>query len=312
MVIVTISLVSKPQTRLCGFPLYLECSDDWTILQVKKEIAFKFPQFYPSRQRLTLSAERRALNDDETLSELFGGNANKGEMELKDLGTQISWKTVFLVEYGGPLLIHPMIYHLPRVWYGKNFQHSDLQRFVYVLVLAHFIKRELETIFVHRFSHGTMPILNLFRNSAHYHILSGFFLAYDVYRPKYSRSSPFIIGTFRNNKQYLWILSAIWAFAELSNFSTHLALRALRPAGTRTRGIPVGYGFRYLSCPNYFFETLAWLVICAMTGSVAAWLFTIVAFYTMAIWAIKKHKNYKREFGSSYPRGRKAIIPFVL
>jgi len=43
-----------------------------------------------------------------------------------------------------------------------------------------------------------------------------------------------------------------------------------------------------------------------------AWIFTIVAGVTMAMWSIKKHKNYKKEFGKEYPRNRRAMIPFVL
>lgn len=45
-------------------------------------------------------------------------------------------------------------------------------------------------------------------------------------------------------------------------------MRALRPPGTRTRGIPQGYGFNLVSFPNYFFETVGWVVISVMTGSV--------------------------------------------
>jgi len=43
-----------------------------------------------------------------------------------------------------------------------------------------------------------------------------------------------------------------------------------------------------------------------------AWTFTVVGMAQMATWAIKKHKAYKREFGREYPKGRKAMIPFVL
>jgi len=217
-----------------------------------------------------------------------------------------------MVEYAGPLVIHPLIYHFPRLWYGKDVEHSALQKYVYAFVLLHFIKRELETVFVHRFSNGTMPLVNIFKNSAHYHILSGLFLAYDVYRPAFSQSSSYVVGTFRNDPTFLWICAGIWAFAELSNLHNHLTLRWLRPAGTRTRAVPHGYGFTFLSCPNYFFETVGWVVISVMTGSLASWLFTVVAFVQMALWALKKHRNYKKEFGKSYPRGRKAIVPFIL
>lgn len=44
----------------------------------------------------------------------------------------------------------------------------------------------------------------------------------------------------------------------------------------------------------------------------SGWLFTIFAVGTMSLWAVKKHDNYKKEFGSAYPKERKAIIPFVL
>ena len=58
-------------------------------------------------------------------------------------------------------------------------------------------------------------------------------------------------------------------WAELSNLKTHLTLRNLRPAGTKTRAIPYGYGFNLVSCPNYLFEIIAWTVVCVMTGSYA-------------------------------------------
>jgi very-long-chain enoyl-CoA reductase len=31
----------------------------------------------------------------------------------------------------------------------------------------------------------------------------------------------------------------------------------------------------------------------------------------MGVWAQKKHRNYKKEFGDKYPRNRKAMIPFI-
>lgn len=46
---------------------------------------------------------------------------------------------------------------------------------------------------------------------------------------------------------------------------THLNLRSLRPAGTRTRAIPKGYGFNLVSCPNYFFEMVSWVAFVGLT-----------------------------------------------
>uniref|UniRef100_A0A914WCB3 Steroid 5-alpha reductase C-terminal domain-containing protein n=1 Tax=Plectus sambesii TaxID=2011161 RepID=A0A914WCB3_9BILA len=105
--------------------------------------------------------------------------------------------------------------------------------------------------------------------------------------------------------------------AELGNYSIHLLFRNLRPAGSKERKIPVPNGnpftqlFNFVSCPNYTYEVAAWLSFSIMTQSLPALLFTTAGFVQMAIWAKGKHRNYKKEF-SNYPKGRTAIIPFLL
>lgn len=117
------------------------------------------------------------------------------------------------------------------------------------MVVAHFVKRELETVLVHKFSHATMPIFNLFKNCSHYWISGGLLLAYAVNHPQaYLVKNPLVIN----------LCLGLYVFAELSNLSTHITLSNLRPAGSTERKIPYGYGFNWVSCPNYFFEVLAW------------------------------------------------------
>jgi very-long-chain enoyl-CoA reductase len=88
--------------------------------------------------------------------------------------------------------------------------------------------------------------------------------------------------------------------------------------------------FNFVSFPNYFFEILSWTLVCVMTNSIAgkqffskmcptslidaiaAYIFLAFSAVTMTQWAVKKHRLYKKEFGKAYPRGRKAIIPFIL
>jgi len=291
----------------------VEVAQDATIKNVKAAIAAKYPKLSPPRQRITRKEDKKPLVDEQKLAEVFDGQLKDGqELQVKDLGPQISWRTVFIVEYLGPLLIHPLFYYFPKLWYGKDFEHSALQKYVFVFVLLHFAKRELETLFVHRFSNDTMPWFNIIKNSSHYHFLSGVLLAFDMYRAKFSASSPYIVNTIRDNETFLWICAGIWAFSEISNLHTHLTLRSLRPEGSRKRAIPYGYGFNMVSVPNYFFEIFGWTVVSVMTGSLACWLFLAVSSGQMIIWALKKHRNYKKEFGKEYPRRRKAIIPFIL
>ncbi|PCH42356.1 hypothetical protein WOLCODRAFT_101986 [Wolfiporia cocos MD-104 SS10] len=311
---VQVSVVPAGRVALArGLPITLSFDDkaaeDVTIGDVKSSLTAKFPRFYAARQKITIKGEKKALDDEATLA--VAGIQDGGELAVKDLGPQINWRTVFLIEYAGPLLIHPLFYHFPRFWYGRPVPHSMLQKVVYALVLLHFVKRELETIFVHRFSHGTMPFMNIFKNSGHYWVLSGVLLAGAVYSPIYNLHSGHILGSVRNNPKFIGACTALWLFAELSNLHTHINVRNLRPAGTRQRAIPQGYGFELVSYPNYFFEIMAWVSIAAMTGSYTAWLFVAVSAYTMTVWALKKHKTYKKDF-KDYPKNRKAIFPFLL
>ncbi|ORX89824.1 hypothetical protein K493DRAFT_357633 [Basidiobolus meristosporus CBS 931.73] len=295
---------SNTPKKSSTFPLTLELEKDATIRDVKNAIAKKNPKYYIDRQKIT-SAANLPLENATPLSEC---NVVDGDtLYFKDLGPQIGWKTVFLIEYAGPLFIHPIFYYLGNYIYGSTFEHSKLQSVSFFLVLFHFAKRELETLFVHRFSHGTMPFQNVFKNSFHYHVLSGVNIAFWLYGPWYGKGTE----NAEVSKLFTFVCIFVFFFAEFSNLLTHITLRNLRPPGTRVRRIPYGYGFDWVSCPNYFFETVAWVAFSVLTNSYAAWLFVLVAYGQMYLWAIKKHKNYLKEF-KDYPKNRKAIIPFVV
>ena len=110
---------------------------------------------------------------------------------------------------------------------------------------------------------------------------------------------------------------AAFALCELGNFAVHIALRNLRPPGTKVRKIPMPDSnpltklFNLVSCPNYTYEIGAWVSFSIMTLCLPAMLFAIAGGAQMAVWTMAKHRNYRKEF-KDYPKGRKAIFPFVL
>lgn len=46
-------------------------------------------------------------------------------------------------------------------------------------------------------------------------------------------------------------------------------------------------------------------------NSFKAFIFLLAGGYQMTVWALGKHRNYRKEF-EKYPRGRKSIIPFLV
>jgi len=307
-----LTIRARGERQPSGFPLKLDvrstsAADDQqqapSVDDVARALHAKLPRYTPERQRLTV--DKTTLLPGHLLAEY---NIRDGDTLLfKDLGPQVGWRFVFVVEYLGPLLLHPLIYFNPQLFYGVAVEHSSVQTLALVFAVLHFLKREYESLFVHRFSHGTMPLRNIFKNSAHYHIFGGVLLAYSVYGPNLALGQP----AAQRSEVFLYACVAVWTFAQVSNFITHMKLRNLRPPGSKIRQIPRGYGFDWVTCPNYLFESLGWLVYALLTMTWAAWLFFAISFGQMYVWAVKKHKAYRNEF-PDYPRGRKAIIPFIV
>jgi len=263
---------------------------------------------YPGRQMLRLEPKGKALNDDDSLA--TAGLTSGGKVYLKDLGPQIGWSTVFMAEYAGPLAVYLWIYTRPWLFYGTGAAEKPYAQVVHIAAACwsiHYVKRLLETIFVHRFSHATMPMFNLFKNCSYYWGFAGY-VSYHVNHPLYTPPLA---------ELQVYIGLGIFAFSELGNLSIHILLRNLRPPGSKVRKIPYPDSnpltllFHMVSCPNYTYEFYAWSGFTIMTQTLPAAAFTAAGLFQMTIWALGKHRNYKKEF-KNYPRGRKAIIPFVI
>ncbi|KAF4522213.1 hypothetical protein B566_EDAN007364 [Ephemera danica] len=249
-------------------------SSSTTVKDLKKQLYAKKKNLYPERQSFRLEAKGKSLNDNDTIGSLkLKGGA---KIYLKDLGPQIGWKTVFLVEYAA------------GCW------------------TLHYAKRLLETLFVHRFSHATMPLRNLFKNSSYYWLFTAY-VAYHVNHPLFTPPC----------ELQMYVGLAFFLLCEFGNLSIHLALRNLRPAGTTVRKIPMPTGnpftglFNLVSCPNYTYEFGSWAAFTALTQCLPAGIFALAGLYQMTVWAIGKHKIYKKEF-PAYPKRRKSILPFII
>ncbi|KAK6462815.1 3-oxo-5a-steroid 4 dehydrogenase [Scheffersomyces coipomensis] len=304
-------------------------SDELTIDSYVSELVdsiAKSNHTYASRIRITIldpaTGKHRPLLGYKTFAEngITKSDSETIQLTIKDLGPQISWRTVFKIEYVGPLLIHPPLYY----YFSQYGQYNQNQILAFYFVIFHFLKREYESFFVHKFSNDTMPIFNIFKNSGHYWILSGFNLAYFIYGATADQPIPFITLSETARKYIFYVndfpsyinyaIVALFLFAEVSNLISHLILSNIRKGDdTKKYVIPYGYAFKLVSCPHYFFESVSWFAYSILVGNWSSWLFLGVATVQMFIWAVARHKRYLKTFGDEYKKLRRAIyVPYLL
>jgi len=271
----------------------VEVNPKATVEEVKHQVS-KTIRLAPERVRLFLGEGKTAvvLSDEKTLAD-YPDVKHDSAVNYKDLGPQIGWRTVFLLEYLGPLVIYPLfvVPQLRHIIYGSNsaaWPASPVQQWALACWSFHYLKRELETLFVHKFSHGTMPLFNLWKNSAYYWGCTAA-VSYFVNHPLYTHSL---------SLQSAQAALAAFVLFELLNLVTHVQLSNLRPTGSRKYGLPKGLWWDFITCPNYTFEVLSWAAFSVMTQTLTAGLFTLLGFVQMFVWAQGKHKRYCKEFPS--------------
>lgn len=275
MVSVTVSLKGKPKQKL-DFPG--SKLEDVTINGVKKAIQAKFPSLVPNRQRLTLAKGEGKPTPltDESKSLAAYGVADGTELRLKDLGKQAPYRALYLWEYAGPIFLNPLFLKLSPMLWG-SYTPSTLQLSVRNIIVLHFVKRWLESAFVHKFSRPTIPV------------------SYIVRKPAYSAEA--LKGSILGNPKWVTFWSVFALLAELLNLNTHLHLATLHVPAGQPRKYPTGLGFGTAVCANYWFETLGVLAMVIMTGfDFGTLVYLAIATFFMHRWAAGKYARYKREF----------------
>lgn len=219
-----------------------------------------------------------------------------------------------MIEYLGPILFHafiplirPYIYRIAPFDYKNEIETpiTTVQWILFALFQIHFLKREYETVFVHKFSANTMPARNIFRNSAFYWIMAGLLCSLDVYAPGNLSARNELVPL-----DYLGL--AIFAIGETCNWIVHQHLASLRKPGGTEKGIPNCIGSGLVTSPNYMFEVLAWVGVILISRSWAVTVFICTGIIYMRSWSRGKEKALRKEFGDRYKRKRYTMLPGLI
>ncbi|KAL2024132.1 hypothetical protein VTK56DRAFT_9912 [Thermocarpiscus australiensis] len=312
----TLKLTNRaPKAPIKKLPSSVELPHDATVEDAKIVIArqagikdFNRVGLFDPTTKQTLKNRRALLRDE-------AGVISAGELAVKDLGPQIAWRTVFVIEYFGPILFHavvplvrPYIYRIPPFVYKDEAETpmTQVQWLLCALFHLHFLKREYETVFVHKFSANTMPARNIVRNSAFYWLVAGLLCALDIYAPGNSRAA-------RDRLVPLdYVGLALFAVGEACNGIVHRHLASLRKPGGTEKGIPNCIGSGLVTCPNYMFEVMAWVGVILVSRSWAVVVFICLGTLYMRSWSRGKEKALRKEFGDRYKKKRYTMLPGLI
>jgi hypothetical protein len=173
---------------------------------------------------------------------------------------------------------------------------TPVQWLVYLAVAFHFIKRVLESLFVHKYA-GKIDLFTTLLIAAFYSHAAG------------------MLGWLNQNPlpaPDVWVTIgiALYIVGIAGNFYHHKLLADLRK-NSLDYFIPKGGLFEYVVCPHYLFEILIWLGIALLSRHLAAFVVLFFITFYLTARAIRALKWYHEKF-KDFPKNRKAILPFVL
>lgn len=174
------------------------------------------------------------------------------------------------------------------------------------LWVFHFLRRTVESIWVHRYSGRPIPPADYLVEYLYYWGF-GAWVATSLASSSYEATSlPLFFTGF-----------ALFAVGQVGNTWAHQKLRKLRPArGLKTRSLPEGGLFSLVACPHYLFEIVTWAGFALLCGTWAAVVFLAVGTVILTGYALSRRAAYLSEFDGKngrplYPASRRALIPFL-
>ncbi|XP_027883041.1 polyprenal reductase [Xiphophorus couchianus] len=182
---------------------------------------------------------------------------------------------------------------------------------VQLLLCVHSLRRLLECLFVSVFSDGAMHLVQYLFGLGYYIVLGLTVLCSDR-----TAKGP---GTLLSRSD--WICAAGFALfiaASLLQHQSIVLLAGLRKGKsgrveTLAHRVPEGGWFELVSCPHYFAELLIYVSLGFALGgfSFTWWLVVLYVLFNQALAGQLCHDLYVSKY-ESYPKHRRAFIPFVL
>jgi very-long-chain enoyl-CoA reductase len=165
------------------------------------------------------------------------------------------------------------------------------------LLLAHFGKRVLETLFLHKYS-GTMELQTASFIGGFYAFISAACLFQQ--RSVLSYGGDFPVGS----------LLAVFAVGQLGNLYHHYLLSRLRTGPGTGYVVPTGGLFSLCTSPHYFFELLSWFSFALVCNHLNVFLTAMGMTSYLAGRSVSNQRWSAEKFGEKW-KAKKNMIPFI-
>jgi very-long-chain enoyl-CoA reductase len=165
------------------------------------------------------------------------------------------------------------------------------------MLLAHFTKRDLEVLFLHKYSGQTE--LNAARTIGFYYALTTLMIS--------------LVATPTPTELGCQIGLALFAIGSFGNFYHHSLLAQLRSSSANKKySAPRGGLFNYVAAPHYMFELVAWLGIAVASHQITGYLTVLSMTLYLSARSYNQNQWNKKKFGEKeWPSSRKNLVPFV-
>ena len=167
-----------------------------------------------------------------------------------------------------------------------------------ITLTLHFLKRVLETLFLHKYSTKVNPNVGAFIG-VYYAVISWIIL----YFHKLAE-----IETVNVMGVSTGIL--LFTVGEVGNFYHHVLLAKLRDGNKQEYNIPRGGLFSLVTCPHYLFELIAWLGIAIISQEVHCFL-VLTSMTSYLTGRSVSQTKWAQNYINDYPKEIKNIVPFI-
>lgn len=169
------------------------------------------------------------------------------------------------------------------------------QVLVFFALVLHFVKRLLESWFLHRYS-GPMNLLTAIAIACFYSLTS--FLPVYINRQPVSGVDGLVLAGF-----------VVLLAGETLNFIHHKILADFRRTHLEYV-VPHGGLFNLVACPHYLFEIVSWFGLFLIFRHLSMFLFFLFMALYLTARSLRTLHWYRERF-PAFPPGRKAILPFL-